>query len=245
MQMINISNCREEGLPWLCRLSNESTCWHRAGKQFSTRRNITYVNSWNVKPMEGLLGSGSCGAQLCSKSNDNLNTNLVRRHLFLRRNKPNKKNARLWNYHHPAIIQWTQTEESKLMLRLLDMYEGLLGIYKKKTSEVWYFMESVQHPVPGKQNLQYFTPTVTPPLTSNGQSWNSRGQLSIQPPNESGIDNRRLQNALLCLLTLKPRPSQGGCYLTQAPLLSFEPALLPRIHALEAPTVLQPSLFWM
>lgn len=34
-------------------------------------------------------------------------------------------------------------------------------------------------------------------------SWNSGGQLLIQFLDESGIDNRTLQNALLCLLTLK------------------------------------------
>lgn len=53
-----------------------------------------------------------------------------------------------------------------------------------------------------------------------GLSWNSRGQLLIQSLNESGIDNWTLQNALLCLLTLKLSTPifSRGCYFTQAPL---------------------------
>ena len=80
--------------------------------------------------------------------------------------------------------------------------------------------------VAGKQNIQHYTSTVRPLLTSKACPVIQEDSYRSATLNESGIDNWTLQNALLCLLTLKlsaPRLSKGMLFYAGALLNVWNP----------------------
>lgn len=97
----------------------------------------------------------------------------------------------------------------------------------KKICEVWYLVYKIRGAsVAGKQNIQHYVSTVRPLLTSKPCPVIQEDSYWSATLNESGIDNWTLQNALLCLLTLKlsaPRLSRGMLFYAGALLNVWNP----------------------
>lgn len=193
-KVINICGRRERNdYHYFCRLSNESTCWHRAEKQFSTWGDMAYVNTHKMLNQWKVC----CALGSCSRG--------IMQHPAIRRNtKPATQRllAKLkerFSMNKSEVVQWKAKNKNKtqnIPLNLNDWAARDLKLllkarHSKSDSRCWVYCSCDSEQ---KQKRK---------------RWGGGGRLCFAPCSAEPTSRKTLYTVFL--LSSPPLPTSKAC----------------------------------